>query len=83
MSIALEVGRILEDRIGLARLARVITVHLEVGAEAGVEFDSLQSSLDVVLTNTPFVQAKAEIQRVTGDALRVSHVEIIDDDPHY
>jgi Zn finger protein HypA/HybF involved in hydrogenase expression len=82
MSIALEVGRIVEDRIGPTRLPNVVTVCVEVGDEAGVEFDSLESSLDAVLTSPPFAHTKAEILRVPGDVLRVSQVEIRDDSPH-
>jgi len=82
MSIALEVGRIVEDRIGPARLPDLVTVCVEVGYEAGVEFDNLQLSLDVVLTSPPFADTKAKILRVPGDVLRVSQVEIRDDRPH-
>ena len=81
MSIALEVARIIEDRIEQTRLPDVVTVCLEVGYEAGVEFGSLQSSLDVVLTSPPYVRGKAEILRVPGDVLRVNQVEIRDDRP--
>ena len=78
MSIALEVGRIVEHSFGPDRLADIVSVSLEVGDEAGVEFDSLKLSLDVVLTSRPFAQAKAKILRVPGDVLRVSQVEIRD-----
>ncbi len=82
MSIALEIGRIVEDRIEPERIHNVVTVQLEIGEEAGVEFDSLRSSLDVVLTSPPFSRAKTEILRVPGDVLRVSQVEIRDDSTH-
>ena len=82
MSIALEVGRIVADRIGAERLPGIVIVYVEVGFEAGVEFDSLQLSLDVVLTSPPFAHAKAEILRVPGDVLRVSQVKIRDDSTH-
>ena len=78
MSIALEVRRIVEDNIAADRLADVVSVSLEVGDDAGVECDSLQLSLDVVLASPPFAHAKAEILRVPGDVLRVSQVEIRD-----
>ena len=82
MSIALEVGRIIEDRIGADRLADIVSVRLEVGEEAGVELDSLQQSLEVVLASPPFAHTKAEIVRVSGDVLRVNQVEIRDGSPN-
>jgi hydrogenase nickel incorporation protein HypB len=68
MSIAFEVARIVEDRIGPERLPRVATVHLEVGDEAGVEFGSLQSSLDVVLTSPDQLAADVR-QRLANHAV--------------
>jgi Zn finger protein HypA/HybF involved in hydrogenase expression len=82
MSIALEVGRIIEHRIAADRLADIVSVRLEVGDEAGVECDSLQLSLDVLLASPPFAHTKAEILRVPGDVLRVSQVELRDGSPN-
>ena len=78
MSIALGVCRIVEDRVGLDQLANVVEVGLEVGDDAGVEFDSLEFCLDVVLTSAPFKRAKAVINRVSGDVLRVTYLEVAD-----
>jgi len=81
MSIALEVCSIAEDHVGLERLPSVVEVGLEVGYEAGVEFDSLEFCLEAVLTSPPFNDAKAVIHRVPGDVLRVSYLEVDDGRP--
>ena len=82
MSIALEIGRIIEDRIAADRLADIVSVRLEVGDESGVELDSLQLSLEAVLASPPFAHTKAEIVHVPGDVLRVNQVEIRDGNPN-
>ena len=81
MSIALDVGRIAEERVGAAAAASVVTVALEVGADAGVEFASLEFCLDIVLSQPPFGKAKALIERRPGDVLRVSYLEVDDGNP--
>jgi Zn finger protein HypA/HybF involved in hydrogenase expression len=59
-----------------------VEVGLEVGDDAGVEFDSLKFCLEAVLTSPPFNQAKAVIHRVSGDVLRVSYLEVDDGHPN-
>ncbi|UCG87164.1 MAG: hydrogenase maturation nickel metallochaperone HypA [Gemmatimonadota bacterium] len=79
MSVAVEVGRILESRVGLQQLQKVVAVGLEVGDQAGVEFESLEFCLEAVFGSPPFRNAGAEIERVPGNALRVAYLEVDDD----
>jgi len=78
LSIALEIGSIAERYVGRDRLPHVVKVVVEVGEDAGVEFDSLAFCLEAVLSAPPFKKAKAEIDRVAGDVLRVSYLEVDD-----
>ncbi len=81
MSIALEIGSIAERYMGRDQCARVVKVVLEVGHDAGVDFDSLEFCLSAVLSAPPFGGATAVIERVAGDVLRVSHLEVDDGHP--
>lgn len=78
MSVALEILKIAEDRLGQDGLSDVVKVGLQVGDAAGVEIESLQFCLDVVLAAAPFGKAKAEIERVKGDVLRLRYLEVED-----
>ncbi|UCG87579.1 MAG: hydrogenase maturation nickel metallochaperone HypA [Gemmatimonadota bacterium] len=78
MSIALEVCNIAEQHVGRDRLAHVVTVGLEVGDDSGVECDSLEFCLEAVLSSPPFHRARAVVDRVSGDVLRVSYLEVDD-----
>jgi Zn finger protein HypA/HybF involved in hydrogenase expression len=78
MSIALEVCRIAEQQ---AEAARVVTVAVEVGDDAGVEVSSLEFCLESLLAGPPFTGAKPVIARVPGDVLRVSYLEVDDGRP--
>jgi hydrogenase nickel incorporation protein HypA/HybF len=80
MSVALEVCRLAQERIGLDALDRVVTVGVEVGDDAGVEVSSLEFCLEAVLAEPPFAGAKAVIERQPGDVLRLSYLEVEDDD---
>ena len=78
MSIALDVCRIVEDQAGGASLADLLTVALDVGDDAGVEPESLEFCLEVLLKQPPFGSARPLITRVAGDVLRVSYLEVDD-----
>ena len=80
MSVALDVGRIAQERIGPDAVGKVVTVALEVGSDAGVELESLEFCLNVVLSQPPFLQARAVIERRPGDVLRVAYLEVDDGD---
>jgi hydrogenase nickel incorporation protein HypA/HybF len=79
MSIALDVCRIAEQQ---ADAARVVTVGLDVGDDAGVEVSSLEFCLESLLAGPPFTGAKPVITRVPGDVLRVSYLEVDDGRPN-
>lgn len=81
MSLALEIGRIAEERAGPGEAARVATVGVEVGDDAGVEISSLAFCLEAVLAAPPFAGAQPRITRLPGDVLRVTYLEVDDGRP--
>lgn len=81
MGLALEICRVAEEQVGRNQLARVVTVAVEVGDEAGVEISSLEFCLEALLTYPPFGAAKAVISRRPGDVLNVSYLEVDDGSP--
>ena len=78
MSVALEVLSIVERHVGKESHADVSKVGLEVGDESGVVPDSLEFCLGILLAAAPFDNATAHVDRVAGDALRVSYLEVED-----
>ncbi|HEX9610463.1 MAG TPA: hypothetical protein VF978_01160 [Gemmatimonadales bacterium] len=83
MSIALEVCRMAEERLGRDALRRLVRVGVDVGDDAGVEISSLEFCLESALAGPPFAGAKPAITRHPGNALRLSYLEVEDDDgPH-
>jgi len=79
LSIALDICRIAEEHVGVADLARITAVGLDVGSRAGIEIDNLEFCLEVLLGNPPFGSAIPVISRLDGDELRVTYVEVEDD----
>ena len=80
MSIALEIARIAEDRLGLAA-PNLITVAVDVGDESGIEPANLEFCLEAVLATPPFRGAKGTVVRVRGDALQLAYLEVDDGNP--
>ncbi len=80
MSIAQEVCRITQEKVGSEGCGRVVEVGLEVGDESGVEADNLLFWLEILLSEPPFAGARTAVQRVEGTALRVSYLEVRDAD---
>lgn len=80
LSIALDVCRIAEERVGTDDLPRITAVGLEVGAKAGIEIDNLEFCLEALLGSPPFGHARPVIDRLDGDELRVTYLEVEDDD---
>lgn len=78
MSLALEVGRLAEEKVGRERVPSVVEVGVDVGADAGVEVDNLQFCLEAVLATPPFTGAKPVIARQPGDVLRLTYLELED-----
>jgi Zn finger protein HypA/HybF involved in hydrogenase expression len=82
LSVALEVCRMAEERLGRDALARVVTVAVEVGDDAGIEAANLEFCLEALLGAPPFRGAAPRITRQPGDALRLAYLEVDDDRPH-
>ena len=78
MSLALEICRIAERQAGTGGAARLVTVGVEVGDDAGVEVSSLAFCLEALLAQPPFSRARPVIDRRAGDVLRVSYLEVDD-----
>ena len=72
-------GDVLEREGGVA----VRAIGVEVGTDAGVELDNFRFCLDALLTEPPFVGARAELQPVHGDSLRLTFVEVDDGRPDH
>jgi Zn finger protein HypA/HybF involved in hydrogenase expression len=81
MSLALEICRIAEEQAGSAGASSIVTVGVEVGDDAGVEVSSLAFCLETLLSQPPFAAAQPAITRLSGDALRVSYLEVDDGRP--
>ena len=80
MSLAMEIGRIAEQRLGDAA-PQLVTVAVDVGDDAGVEPANLEFCLEAVFATPPFLGAKPQLVRCAGDVLRVAYLEIDDGDP--
>ena len=80
MSMALEIARIAEERLGLDS-PQLVTVAVEVGDHAGVEPSSLEFCLEAVFATPPFRGAKSVILRSSGDALHIAYLEVDDGNP--
>ena len=78
MSLAFDICRIAEERVGRGRLPRVVEIGIEVGDDGGVEADNLEFWLQVLLSEPPFSGARPAIERCRGDDLLVTYVEIDD-----
>ena len=82
MSIALEVGRLVEERLGSDALDRLVAVGVEVGDDAGIEIGSLAFCLEAVLATAPFRGARPIIDRRPGDDLRLAYLDVDDARPN-
>ena len=81
MSVAMEICRIAESRLGSAHAPRLRRVGIVLGDDAGVEPSSLEFCLEALLAQPPFGTAAPQITHVPGDALRVDYLEVDDDGP--
>ena len=81
MSVALEVCRIAEERLGREALPSLRAVALEVGDDAGIEVGNLSFCLEALLGAPPFAGATPLIERRPGDVLRVHYLEVDDGRP--
>jgi Zn finger protein HypA/HybF involved in hydrogenase expression len=81
LSVALEICRITEERLGPERAAQLLTVGVEVGDQAGIEPANLAFCLEALLASPPFGHARPEVVRLKGDQLRLSYLEVEDGGP--
>jgi Zn finger protein HypA/HybF involved in hydrogenase expression len=81
LSIALEVCRMAEERLEPEELPLLVSVGLEVGAEAGLEPANLQFCLEALLAAPPFAGARPVITQLPGDTLRLAYLEVDDGRP--
>jgi len=81
MSLALEICRIAEEKLGRATLPQVTAVGVEVGNDAGVEPSSLEFCLEALLMEPPFASARPVMEFVQGDVLRLAWLEVDDGRP--
>jgi Zn finger protein HypA/HybF involved in hydrogenase expression len=79
MSVAMEICRIVEQKFDPAAGA-LVTVGLEIGDDAGLEVDNLTFCVDALLSLPPFGSPRLDVDRKSGDVLRVTYLEF--DDGH-
>jgi Zn finger protein HypA/HybF involved in hydrogenase expression len=79
MSIALEVCRLAEERLG-EKVDTLVAVGVTVGDQAGVEPENLSFCLEALLAEPPFRGATPRIIRETGDALHLTYLEVANRD---
>ena len=79
MSVALEICRLAEERLG-TESGRLVALGVTVGDDAGVEPENLAFCLEALLAEPPFCGATPRIQREPGEALNLGYLEVIDDD---
>jgi Zn finger protein HypA/HybF involved in hydrogenase expression len=78
MSVALEVCRMAEERLG-ENAPRLVTVAVEVGDDSGLEVANLEFCLSVLLAQPPFHHAQPLIERTGGSVLRLDFLEVDDE----
>ena len=81
LSLALEVCRIAGDVLERAGGVTVRSLGVDEGTEAGIEVENFRFCLESLLTEPPFVGARAELQVVPGEVLRLTYVEVDDVGP--
>jgi hydrogenase nickel incorporation protein HypA/HybF len=81
LSVAIEVCRMAEEKLGAEAVERLRVVGLLVGDDSGLEPENLTFCLDALLTQPPFGAAKTALERCPGDVLRVDYFEVDDGNP--
>ncbi|MBA4071974.1 MAG: hypothetical protein C0497_09095 [Gemmatimonas sp.] len=79
LSLAVEIGSIAERELG-ATVSRCVAVGVDVGLDSGVEPSALEFCLESVLSQPPWTGACPVLSTQAGDVLRVSWLEVEDDD---
>ena len=81
MSLALEMCSIAERHVPREQVEQIVAVGIEIGEKAGIEADNLAFWLETLLASPPFKAARPVIERVEGDVLRVTYLEVDDGRP--
>ena len=81
LSLALEVCRLAGEVLVRERGTAVRAIGVEVGDDAGIEIENFRFCLTALLTEPPFMGARAELQAARGDTLRLAYVEVDDGRP--
>jgi Zn finger protein HypA/HybF involved in hydrogenase expression len=81
MSVALEICRMAEERIGADALPQLVEVGVELGSDAGFEPENLKFCLEALLSAPPFGNARPMLDLRTGDVLRLTYLELDDGNP--
>jgi Zn finger protein HypA/HybF involved in hydrogenase expression len=81
LSVALEICRMVEERVPPGRTRDVRRVGVIVGDDAGLEPANLSFCLDALLSQPPFGSAQAVLTCSPGMDLRVDYFEVDDDNP--
>jgi len=81
LSVALEVCRMAEERLGPEGSGRLRVIGLVVGDDAGLEPANLEFCLDALLSQPPFGDARVDVTRRPGADLRVDYFEVDDGHP--
>jgi Zn finger protein HypA/HybF involved in hydrogenase expression len=81
LSVALEICRMVEERLAPGESHQLRRVGVIVGDDAGLEPANLSFCLDALLSQPPFGSAHTALTRCPGDALRVDYYEVDDGNP--
>ncbi|HEV2670501.1 MAG TPA: hypothetical protein VGU74_05370 [Gemmatimonadales bacterium] len=81
MSVALEICRLAEERLG-EDSERLVALGVTVGDDAGIEPENLAFCLEALLAEPPFHGATPRIRREPGDALHLGYLEVDDGRPN-
>lgn len=76
MSVALEICRLVEEKLTPTQLAGLVTVAVDVGDESGIEAANLEFCLESLLAMPPFPAARPVLCRHPGDVLRLIYLEV-------
>ena len=81
LSVALEICRLVEERLAPGESLQLRRVGVIVGDDAGLEPANLSFCLDALLSQPPFGSAQATLARCPGNDLRVDYYEVDDGNP--
>lgn len=76
MSVALEICRLVQEKLTPSQVAGLVTVAVDVGDDCGLEPANLEFCLESLLAQPPFPRAQPLLCRQRGDVLRLSYLEV-------